>query len=176
MSRGIVALGLLACSILTVLIYQMHMPRHEPLLPRRALAPPYPLAETPEPSSAEAAGSTFAAVLLARPLFRPGRRPYDAPVDAGDVAGEGEPRLAGVLVAEPGEAAAIFAQGERSEVVRVGERIGAWTLVSVLPGEAIVDTPEGRKRLTPRFDGGGPVPVEEAAPAPHRGPPWRMQR
>lgn len=167
MNRAIFALGATAGGLLTVLVYTAAMPRDEPLLPRRAPGQPAHAAAVPD-AMPGAVGVELADTLLQRPLFRPGRRPYGSDVEATTAEAAGTPRLAGILATGPGEGAAIFSTGDRSETVPVGGRIGDWRLLTVAPGEVVVETPEGRRVLTTRFEDAEPAAPEELAPLSRR--------
>lgn len=92
----------------------------------------------------------WAELILARPLFSPTRRPpemtdHDKP---GLVA---VPRLAGVVVGA-GQAGAIFAEaGSKPIVVKVGDRVGPYTVKSVAVGQVTVEGPSGTEVLHPAF-------------------------
>ena len=138
-----------------------------------------PRTSTPTPASARPAISgpervaSWADTVLARPLFSPTRRP--PPVAAGPAAAPEAaavlPRMTGVLVT-PTLRRAIFAGPDgTSLVVPEGGRLGAFTVVSVRPGQAVVSGPDGQRTVSPAFDPNAPAPTTAAAAPPPPGLP-----
>lgn len=104
----------------------------------------------------------WVAVILARPLFAPDRRPaHDAPSAA---AAAGVPRLSGIIVA-PGEAAAIFRQHEGAKplVARPGDLVGGWVLSTISANRVNLRKADARITLTPEFDGAADSPAPGVA-------------
>lgn len=99
-------------------------------------------------------------VLLARPLFSPGRRP---PANAGGATLAGLPRLTGVLVAPSGRHA-IFAGGV---VLAEGARIGRYRVRRIEAGQVTLSGPDGPHVVRPQF---AALATSATAPAP-RAPP-----
>ncbi len=92
----------------------------------------------------------WAATALARPLFSLDRRPAPQASNAGP---RELPRLTAVLIAPEGRTA-IFAAGgaAKAMVVREGESIAGFTVVSIAPGSVTVRGPMGVRSLRPLLD------------------------
>jgi hypothetical protein len=86
--------------------------------------------------------------ILARPLFRVGRRPPSPD----EVPAESLPRLSAVLVSENGKRL-IFsgAAGGRQIVAAEGDHIGLYIVRSIVAGQAVVWGPEGSRIIRPSF-------------------------
>lgn len=134
-------------------------------IPQRADQPPSGRVEIP---GAEA--SRRAAVILARPLFNPNRRP-DASVAE---AGPGLARLTGVITTTAGRSA-IFAgpSGGKPIVVEEGGRIGPYVVGSIDGGTVTLIGPEGQRVLHPAFDP-SPQAKPPGVPAPMSVPQARL--
>lgn len=95
----------------------------------------------------------WAGILLARPLFTPGRRPASAPVTATPAAAA-IPRVTGIIV-EGGQRSVIFAaSGEKTRplVLKEGAEVNGFTIVSIEDSQVTVMGPAGRRVLRPSFD------------------------
>jgi hypothetical protein len=107
------------------------------------------------------------AVVLARPLFAPDRKPIPGTV----AADPGMPRLAGII-ASPNAAVAIFQPvGDGKTVVaRHGERVGGWEVTAITADEVDLRKENDVIALSPRFDGIGHegVTTKEARKPPTR--------
>ena len=100
--------------------------------------------------------ASFAAIVLARPLFSPTRRPPARPTS--DPAAP-LPHLAGTIIQDDLDGRAILAVGdEQTFVLRRGERSHGLTLVTVEAGRAVVEITgglvtlelgDGRKTVSP---------------------------
>lgn len=137
----------------------------------RATAPPAPRPVAPLRSSpalpsrggmaAERNVAAAQAIILARPLFSPDRRP-PAGSAATPAARTGLPRLAGVLI-DPSGRRAIFADGPRQSVVTEGGAVGEWRVAAIEAGQVTLRGPDGTLRLHPAF---AATPTEPPARAP----------
>ena len=89
---------------------------------------------------------------LERPLFRENRRP--AKLSVGAVQTAGTVRLAGVMTGSFGRRA-IFISTANNKPVVVGEgaRVGDFTVRTIGPGMAIIETDGGVRTLRPSFTG-----------------------
>ena len=130
-----------------------------------ALVPAAPTSQQAErpPVSGEVPGNQAAqhvAIILARPLFNPSRRP-----DAVAAAGLG--RLTGVTMSPAGKNA-VFAgpAGGKPVVVGEGAYIGEDVVNSIDADAVTVIGPEGQRVLHPAFDPSPPSPPKQAVPAP----------
>jgi len=105
----------------------------------------------------------YVAIILARPLFSPSRRPEDvATTKATDLA-----RLTGVVMSPAGKSA-IFAgsKGAKPLVVREGGRIGEYVVSSIDVGAVTVTSPGGTRVLHLAFDSSPPPPKPIVAAKP----------
>lgn len=119
------------------------------------------------PAAAEAADSPagYAATALARPLFRPDRRP-PTPAIAPAPPGLGpapQPRLAGTVSSASGKVAIFAGEGGTAQARGEGGRIGAFEVVLIEPGRVVVAGPDGVAILRPS----GPPNAGGDAPPPH---------
>ena len=98
-----------------------------------------------------------AAIVLARPLFAPTRRPAeDAP---GAIAAPASlPRLSGVMLSSA-DRSAIFvaAEGGRPIVAQEGAQVGAYRVQSIAAGRVVLMGPDGAHMLRPGFAPRGSV-------------------
>ncbi|MFL5256696.1 MAG: hypothetical protein ACJ8AI_28130 [Rhodopila sp.] len=96
------------------------------------------------------------AVILARPLFSPDRRP----AAAGARSISGLPRLAGIVVTGSRKVA-IFAAppGGKPVVADEGERLGVYDVKTISEDGVTVVGPEGAMVLRPIFDPAPPPPM-----------------
>lgn len=141
-------------------------PETEP--PHSAAVPPVALQFAPNlyapglPASGPALRGTArdrAETALARPLFRPDRRP--APPVAGPTPrfAADLPRLT-ALLAGPFGRRAIFAEADgRSTVVEEGATMGEWTVLSIGAGAVTVAGGEGRRLLRLAHGAGAAAPT-----------------
>jgi hypothetical protein len=109
------------------------------------------VAERPTtPPSADA----LAAEILERPLFSPSRQlGEDAPRDE-NAAAEPEPpklpaRLAGVSIRPEAREAIFDGEGEKPLVVKQGQEINGWTLVSVEANQVVLKSATGTQIMKP---------------------------
>lgn len=106
------------------------------------------------------------AMLLARPLFAPSRRPFAGAAPVPVARTEAPPHLVGVVEAG-GRRSAVFAlESERTAVVPSGERVGGFLVRSIGPETVTLEAPSGEQVLHLAFQRpGGGAPVPAAAPA-----------
>lgn len=103
----------------------------------------------------------WTAVIGARPLFNPNRRPEASAMSGAVVSSLAEPpRLTGILTTL-GDARAIFAgtAEERSVVVLKGMKIGSWQILEIDAEKVIISGPDGERMIRPRFANGGSAPL-----------------
>jgi hypothetical protein len=151
MTRAVVAaVGLVAAALAALLLVEFRaLAPQEPALALRArrgavVVPPVADARPGDLTPAHVA------TVLARPLFRPDRRPPALP-DAAVGKAANLPRLTGIMI-DGGGRRAIFAD-ERKPIVAVeGDRIGVYLVQAIAPGEVTVYGPEGQRVLRPAFD------------------------
>ncbi len=106
----------------------------------------------------------WAATVLARPLFSPGRRPPAAAAAPGAVA-PSLPRVAGIMVTPAGRRAIFAEKGAKPLVLGEGGQVGGFTVQSIRAGQVTVRGPEGVRVLSPTFDPDAPAPASAAAKA-----------
>jgi hypothetical protein len=94
------------------------------------------------------------AVVLARPLFSPDRRPGRGPGAGAAGADPTLPRLAGII-ASPAEAVAIFqgAGGAKPVVAQHGGMVDGWKVMTIAVDEVILRKANNQVALMPQFDG-----------------------
>lgn len=166
------ALFLLGAALVSVIAWQLATaPDAEP--PHPAAVPPAALQPAPGlPASGPALRGTVrdrAETALARPLFRPDRRP--APLAAGPAPRPAEdlPRLT-ALLAGPFGRRAIFAETDgRSTVVEEGATMGEWTVLSIGAGAVTVAGGEGRRLLRLAHGAGAAAPALPPQPTDEHG-------
>lgn len=114
----------------------------------RAGVMPAPALPAPGGAAQDGEAGKWAAEVLARPLFAPGRRP-DATAQA--KAANTLPRLAGIIVSA-GTASAIFmAPGQKPQIAGMGGQVGAYAVQSIDPDEVRLRGPQGVLALHPQF-------------------------
>lgn len=149
-TQAFVALAVLGAGLAATLHLALDDDTAEPVMPATVSRPSQsPTPAGPTSATADRTG-TWVAAMLSRPLFDPHRRP---PISGGELAGEGLPRLAGVLVGPFGRSA-IFAgpTGGKSVVVTEGDRLDGYVIEAIRPTEVTVLGPEGRRVLHPTFE------------------------
>jgi hypothetical protein len=121
-------------------------------------------AKSPPGPGAKGRSAQQVSVILARPLFTPGRRPEaaDAAAASVDLA-----RLTGILVGPSGKAA-IFAgrSGGKPVVIEEGARIGRYVIGTIEANAVTVIGPEGTRVLHPSFDPSPPAVAKPVAVTP----------
>lgn len=129
--------------------------------------PSVPAGRLAPPDSSQVA--RWAATILARPLFNPGRRPPTAAQAAapGTVT-PGLPRVAGIVVTPAGRRAIFAERGAKPLVLGEGGQVAGFTVQSIQAGQVTVRGPEGVRVLSPTFDPAAPA---QAAPPATASPP-----
>ena len=102
------------------------------------------------------------AAILARPLFRPGRRPA-SPAEAAPRAAEDLPRLTALLSGPFGRRAIFAGANGRSTVVTVGSTLGGWTVQSIGAATVSVAGRDGERTLRLAYGAGAPEPPRPPA-------------
>jgi hypothetical protein len=166
MSRAVgPLLGLVAAAAAGALYLEL---RPEP--PLAATRPAPQVARVAAAPTVAEAGDDQVALILARPLFNPTRRP--AGLAAIAEAGVGLPRLAGIVIDEAGRSA-IFAAADSAKplVLREGGRLGGWSVRTIEAAAVTLDGPDGTRVLHLGF-------AKRAAPesGPQPAPPLRPAR
>ncbi len=108
----------------------------------------------------------WAATILARPLFSPGRRPPAAAAAAPGAAAPTLPRVAGIMVTPAGRRAIFAEKGTKPLVLGEGGQVSGFTVQSIQAGQVTVRGPEGVRVLSPTFDPEAPAPASPAGAAP----------
>jgi len=135
-------------------------------LPAAQTAEAAPAADTQSPAE-------YAGAVLARPLFRADRKPYEtndqdvstAPVDL--------PRLTGILLASDVKRAIFAPDGsDKPIVVSEGENVGSWRVQEIAADSVTMTGPDGTRRIRPKFAANavGATPPDPVAPAPEPSP------
>ena len=137
-------------------------------LPQPAPLPP-PHAAAARPAAIAPASSADAqAVILARPLFRPDRRPPQA---APAVLDETVPRLSAIVITGAGRSAIFIADDGSAAVLRLGGHIGAYQLQTIAPDSVSLVGPNGAISVHPSFTAAAPAPSPNPPAAPQPMPP-----
>ncbi len=163
-------LGLVATALAGVIVSEirstaidgqsgMPAPNRQPLA--LALAPP---------SNGRVDSSQKVEILLARPLFRPNRRPPAGTANPADSSLKSLPRLTGVVVSPVGKFA-LFANIDGGKPIVVGEggRVGAAAIEAIEAGRVTIRGPDGLVVLHAAFDekilqASRPNPADPAKP------------
>ncbi|WP_287988551.1 hypothetical protein [Acidiphilium sp.] len=127
-------------------------------------APPLPpVAARPTPTASPQPASSAAATarILARPLFRPDRRPVAAAASADAAL---MPRLSGILRGDAVRLAIFARPSGKPVLLGEGAQLGGYRIVRIGRRAVLLDGPRGRLRLVPRF-------AHAAGAAPHATPP-----
>jgi hypothetical protein len=123
-----------------------------------AAAAPRPRAPPPTARRQPDRPDDLVAVILARPLLSPSRRPPVSGANeavASDLAGN---RLAGIVI-EPDRRTAIFAvPGAKPLILTEGESVSGWQIESITPTEVSLVSRSGTKTLQPTLDPNPPAP------------------
>ncbi len=150
------ALIVLAAALTSVCIAEISAqpppPPHRPI----ALLPPHPA----PPPGGDATGAIT--TILARPLFRPDRRPVA-------VAARGDstlPRLSGILIGPSLRLAILTPAAGPPRLVKQGGRIGAYRVSTIAATAVTLTAPGVRLVLTPHFAGTPDAPPPSAQPDP----------
>ena len=144
-------LSLLAAALVGVIAWQLAASEAEP--PPRVVAPRPAPATAPEPPAHPDAPAR-AEAALARPLFRPDRRPTLPAAEPPPRAAEDPPRLT-ALLSGPFGRRAIFAEANgRSTVVGEGGAMGEWTVLSIGADVVAVTGRDGERVVRLAYGGG----------------------
>lgn len=164
MMRGTVPLALMVVVLGGVVAWEAAVLRGDVVVAPPGASRGIGVAPVAAPAVAAPGTAPYAAMLLARPLFSPSRRP----AGDGGSAMAGLPRLTGVLVSDSGRVAVFAGEGSgRGAAVREGGTLGAFTVRGIAPGEVTVEGPDGVRTLRPGFGSVAAVPP----PQPAAGPP-----
>lgn len=120
-------------------------PTAAPLPHHRIALPPAPA----HPGATRPVRQADRSAILARPLFRPSRRPPSAKVAT--AASTPLPRLSGILIGNGFRLGLFAAESGKTRIVAAGDRIGGYRIVRIDPTSIILNGPKGRISLTPRF-------------------------
>lgn len=109
-------------------------------------------ASTPAAADADArpAPKQAGRAILARPLFRPDRRPPS--VETAPVATAKLPRLSGILIGRGFRLALFAGESGKTRIAAKGERIAGYRIVAINPASVVLAGADGRRTLTPRFE------------------------
>ncbi len=96
------------------------------------------------------AAGTYAATVLARPLFTQSRKP---PFEKATPGSETDdlPRLSGIMIIGP-QRHAIFEGGGKSKVTAIGDQLGEFRILAIMPSAVRVDGPHGVELVSLAFD------------------------
>ena len=112
----------------------------------------------------------WAATVLARPLFNPGRRPDAPEAVAAQAAGRQAPlpRLAGIEITPQGRYAIFAGAGEagHATVASEGAKLGAWQVEAIRASEVEMAGPDGRRTLRPSYSDAAPAAATPVQPGP----------
>jgi general secretion pathway protein N len=150
------ALIVLAAALASVCIAEISA--QPPAPPHRPIALLPPVASPPPGGDATGAITT----ILARPLFRPDRRPVA-------VAARGDrtlPRLSGILIGPSLRLAMFTPAAGPTRLVKQGDRIGAYRVSTIAATAVTLTAPGVRLVLTPHFAGTPDAPPPSAPPDP----------
>lgn len=152
---GSVALGGLAAALAAIIVAELFS-----ITDDGSMAAVDPVTRSPQPAAepphaAFTRSADWAVPLLARPLFKPDRRPDTIAPRASVSSGTSTnlPRLAGILISADGRRA-IFQSGgdDKPLVMGEGEDIAGWTIKQIFPTSVILTGRLGTQTLEPNFD------------------------
>ena len=158
---------LLAAVLAGVILWQLAAPPDAE--PSAVVAAPAPVPRLAPGPAARGVARDRAETALARPLFRPDRRP--APPAAGPPprAVNDLPRLT-ALLAGPFGRRAIFAEADgRSTVVGEGATMGGWTVLSIGAGVVAVAGGDGERVVRLAHGAGAAIPALSPPPPDEHG-------
>lgn len=137
----------------------------EMLVPWTPVAPAVALRKPPAPAMAAppADPAVAQATILARPLFRPDRRPLRAAPPATD---ETVPRLSAIVITGAGRSAIFIDDSGSAAILRPGGRIGAYQVQSIAPDSVRLLGPNGAIGVYPSFAAAVATPAPAAPPPP----------
>lgn len=161
------SLILLAASLGAVIAWEIAASRDDvPAAPppSRTTSPNLPATPPVMPTGVERSAG-WVATTLARPLFRPDRRPPAATPSGPAPAEEALPRLTGIMVSGDGRSA-IFAGSPQPIVLREGGRLGGFTVHLIESGQVTLLGPDGLREVRPSFDPNKTTPTAQPSPQP----------
>lgn len=123
----------------------------------RIVLPPTPAPISTSSQKSEADPGT----ILARPLFRPDRRPPS--VKTATTRSTPLPRLSGILIGNGFRLAMFAAKSGKTHIAATGTRIDGYRIVRIGPASITLDGPRGRISLTPRFTKTSDAPPNAAS-------------
>jgi hypothetical protein len=149
--------AVLACLLALLLLYELLPARGGGALPA---IPDRRIAATADDTAARAAG--WAALILARPLFRADRRPLAVlTTGAGD---ETPPRLSAIVITATGSSAIFINADGSASVLAAGGHDGAFEVRAITPDSVRLDGPAGGLTLHPQFAAGAAAASATGAP------------
>jgi hypothetical protein len=92
-------------------------------------------------------------IILARPLFRPTRRPVAVAVAAAAPVDDTLPRLSAIIVTGAGRSALFDGGNGAPTAVSVGGSIGAYQVFAISPDSVGLSGPNGNVQVHPQFTG-----------------------
>lgn len=161
-------------AIVVLELVELALPEAAAISPRASDANPSAPAEAAPASEPDL--DALVRLILARPLFAPGRRPPAPPpvTNADNDKEEVKPpdlegRLAGTVIT-PDRREALFArEGERPLAVTEGEAVDGWTVRTIEPDRVVLMSDFGEKIIEPapgvRGEGVVPTPPKKTAAA-----------
>ncbi len=160
------SLGLLCCLLTGAVaaeLIELDRPLRETAAVTGADLPPVAMPLGIRSADAQAEADRSLAVVLGRPLFTPDRRPAADAV----AADAGMPRLTGIIASSGGAVAIFQAAGTaRPVVVRHGDAVDGWRVMTVTAESVALRKDRDRVVLTPRFAGSQTGLTARAAPLP----------
>ncbi len=159
-------LALIAAALVSVIWLELrgHIRDSGAMTPKPAAGlPTVPAGRSASPDPNQVA--RWAATVLARPLFSPGRRPPAAAAALGAVA-PSLPRVAGIMVTPAGRRAIFAEKGAKPLVLGEGGQVAGFTVQSIRAGQVTVRGPEGVRVLSPTFDPEAPASAAPPGAAP----------
>ena len=125
---------------------------------------PVPARALPAADPHRARPAAAMAQILARPLFRPDRRPVAV---AAGTAATSMPRLSGILRGDAVRLAIFAAPSGKPVLLGEGAHLGGYRIVRIGRRAVLLEGPRGRLRLVPRFahETGAAPPATTPKPA-----------
>jgi general secretion pathway protein N len=135
----------LACVLALAVALEIAAPA--PDLTINAPAPAGVAVATAPPALAAIDAGTWQASILARPLFRPDRRPLSAAPEPS----EAMKRLTAIVMTASGSAAIFAGDDGKPIIVTVGGEVNGLKIVAIGPDNVVLTGPSGRLVLQPKF-------------------------